>query len=77
MMAKVDQRVPCPTLSREEAAEYLGIPRKTLENWASTRPWSFLPFTKVGRRVRYFRKDLDTFLERYYRERVEEDRAAA
>jgi excisionase family DNA binding protein len=49
-------------LTREQAAEYLGIAPQTLAVWASTGRYS-LPMIKVGRCARYRRRDLDKFLE--------------
>lgn len=49
-------------LTRDQAAEYLGIAPQTLAVWATTGRYN-LPFIKVGRCVRYRRHDLDRFLE--------------
>lgn len=49
-------------LTREQAAEYLGVKPGTLEVWASTQRYG-LPYVKVGRCVRYRRADLDRFIE--------------
>ena len=51
-----------PLLSREQAAEYLGVKAQTLAVWASTQRYE-LPFVKVGSRVKYKRSDLDKFVE--------------
>lgn len=48
-------------LTRDQAADYLGIRPCTLASWACTRRYD-LPFVKVGRSVRYRRSDLDAFL---------------
>lgn len=53
---------PPNMLTREEAAEFLGVKPGTLEVWASTQRYS-LPYVKVGRCVRYRRADLDQFIE--------------
>lgn len=50
-------------VSREKAAEFLGIRPQTLAAWASSRRYA-LPFVKVGRRVMYRLSDLDAFIER-------------
>lgn len=50
-------------LTREQAAEYLGIKPQTLAVWALTQRYN-LPMVKVGRCVRYRRSDLEAFLER-------------
>ncbi len=49
-------------LTREQAAEYLGVSKNTLEVWATTKRYP-LPYTKIGRCVRYRRRDLDRFIE--------------
>ena len=50
-------------LTREEAAEYMGIATQTLANWASTNRHD-LPFTRVGRSVRYRKSDVDAWINR-------------
>lgn len=53
-------------LTTVEAAEYLGVPRSTLDTWRCRgRPDGPLPaFLKISARmVRYFEEDLDAFLE--------------
>jgi excisionase family DNA binding protein len=50
-------------VSREQAAEFLGVRPQTLAAWASSRRYA-LPFVKVGRRVMYRLSDLDAFIER-------------
>ena len=48
-------------LTREEAAEWLGIRPQTLAAWATTR--RHLPFVKIGDKVvRYRRSDLEAYL---------------
>ena len=49
-------------LTREQAAEFLGVSPQTLAVWHSTGRYS-LPLYKVGRRVRYDRADLEQWLE--------------
>jgi excisionase family DNA binding protein len=49
-------------LTRNQAAEYLGVSPNTLAVWASTGRYP-LPFVRVGRSVRYRRSDLEKFLE--------------
>lgn len=51
-----------PLLSRDEAAELLGVKVGTLEVWASTRRYD-LPFIKIGRLVKYRLSDLQAFVE--------------
>jgi excisionase family DNA binding protein len=53
---------PSALLTRQEAAAYLGIAPQTLAVWATNNRYH-LPFIKVGRCVRYRRRDLDRFLE--------------
>lgn len=48
-------------LTREEAAEYLGVAAQTLAIWKVSGRYS-LPVIKVGRLTRYRRSDLEKFL---------------
>jgi excisionase family DNA binding protein len=48
-------------LTREQAAEYLGIKTQTLAAWAVTGRYN-LPCIKVGRLAKYRREDLDKWL---------------
>ena len=50
-------------LTREEAAEYLGVSKGTLDVWACTKRYD-LPFIKVGRLCKYRLSDLNAFLDR-------------
>lgn len=50
-------------LTRQEAAEYLGITSRTLAVWACVKRYN-LPYVKIGRLVKYRRSDLDDFIER-------------
>jgi excisionase family DNA binding protein len=50
-------------LSREEAAEYLGVKPQTLAVWAITGRYQ-LPMVRVGRRVKYRQGDLDSWLKK-------------
>ena len=52
---------PPELLTREQAAEYLGIKPQTLAVWATTGRYD-LPVVHVGRLVRYRRDHLDEFL---------------
>lgn len=49
-------------LTREQAAAYLNIAPKTLANWASNGKVQ-IPYSKLGKLVRYRVADLDAFLE--------------
>lgn len=49
-------------MTRVEAARYLGLRPATLEAWAS-RGSVLLPFSKLGRAVRYRKSDLDAFVK--------------
>jgi excisionase family DNA binding protein len=57
-MAPVQQR---QLASRDAVAEYLGVPRKTLDQWAyrGTGP----RFVRVGKHVRYRWSDVEQWLE--------------
>lgn len=54
--------LPESLLTREQAAEFLGLKAATLATWASTQRYD-LPYIKVGRAVRYRMSDLETFLD--------------
>ena len=49
-------------LTRAQAAEYLGIAVQTLAVWACRGRYG-LPFVRIGRSVRYRKRDLDEFIE--------------
>jgi excisionase family DNA binding protein len=49
-------------LTREQAAEYLGIKPETLAVWLTTKRYN-LPVVKIGRCVRYRLRDLEQFIE--------------
>lgn len=49
-------------LTREQAADFLGIERQTLAAWAVSGSYD-LPFIRVGRSVRYRRDDLLAWLD--------------
>lgn len=51
-------------LSREEAAEFLGVKKQTLAKWVSLGNFD-LPCVKVGRLVRYRLADLESFVDRH------------
>ena len=48
-------------LKKEEDAEFLKISPRTLTNWRSARK-ARIPFSKVGRGVRYKRQDLVDYI---------------
>ncbi|PHM48567.1 helix-turn-helix domain-containing protein [Xenorhabdus miraniensis] len=48
-------------LTRSEAAAYLGVTAQTLANWAHTGKEK-IPYHKIGRKVIYFKSDLDGYL---------------
>lgn len=50
-------------LSVTEAAEYLGLKKRTLDIWRSTKQRE-IPFQKVGGRIFYRLDDLDDFINR-------------
>ena len=54
--------LPSDLLSRDAAAEYIGVRPQTLAAWATNKRYS-LPFVKVGSLVRYRRSDLDAWLQ--------------
>lgn len=56
------QRRQSDLLSREEAAEYLGVSAKTLATWHCRKRYA-LPVVKLGRAVKYRVSDLEKFIE--------------
>lgn len=52
----------CEFLTRNEAAEYLGVKPKTLDQWAYTQRYK-IKYTKIGRLTKYRKEDLDSFIE--------------
>ncbi len=48
--------------TREQAAEYLGLPKRRLDDWAWNKRQE-LPYMKMGKLVRYLKSDLDKWLE--------------
>ena len=48
-------------LTAEEAATYIGIREQTLAVWRSTKRYQ-IPFTRVGRLIRYRPEHLDAWL---------------
>ena len=61
-MAIAVDYVPARLLSRQEAADFLGVRPQTLAVWASTGRHS-LRFIKVGRLVKYRLDELEAFLQ--------------
>ena len=53
---------PPEFLTREQAAEYIGVKPQTLGAWASSGRYN-LPMVKVGRLCKYRRSDLDAWLQ--------------
>ena len=49
-------------LTREQAAEFLGVRPQTLAVWASAKRYA-LPYIKVGRCVRYRMRYVEAFLD--------------
>jgi len=51
-------------VSAEQAADYLDVTTRTLANWRS-RGFPNVPFSKIGRCVRYRISDLDTYIAKH------------
>lgn len=52
-------------MTRDEAAEFLGLAAGTLAVWSSKKGNLYnLPFVKIGSNVRYKLSDLEKFIER-------------
>ena len=50
-----------PLMTPEEVAEYLGLEVETLNVWRCTKRYN-LPYTKIGRLVRYRADDVEAFV---------------
>ena len=48
-------------MTPEEVAEYLGLEVETLNVWRCTKRYN-LPYTKIGRLVRYRAEDVEAFV---------------
>lgn len=57
----IDTHRPSDLLTTEEAAAFLGCKANSLITWRCTRAVR-IPFVKIGRLVRYRRRDLEAFL---------------
>jgi len=49
-------------LTTKEAADFLGIPVRTLENWRCNQRYD-LPYIKIGRLIRYRMTDLENWVQ--------------
>ncbi len=54
---------PSELLTRQQAAEFLGVKPQTLSVWATTKRYG-LPVIKVGSLCRYRKSDLEAFLDK-------------
>jgi excisionase family DNA binding protein len=50
------------TLTRQEAADYLGFKKRLLDHWAYTGSQK-IPYLRIGKLTRYLKQDLDKWLE--------------
>ena len=57
-------------VSPEQAADYLSVTTRTLANWRS-RGFPNVPFSKIGRCVRYRLSDLDAYITKNSHNAVE------
>ncbi len=57
-------------MTRNEAADYLGVASGTLANWQCSG-FRRLPFLKLGRHIRYRKQDLDGWIEASVQNRIE------
>ena len=51
-------------ISVEQAADYLDVTTRTLANWRS-RCYPNVPFSKIGRCVKYRLSDLDAYIAKH------------
>ncbi|WON75313.1 helix-turn-helix domain-containing protein [Nitrosospira sp. Is2] len=63
-------RAADPLLSNAEAAIYLDLAENTLPVWRCTGRYD-IPYIKVGRLVKYRKSDLDAFLQRRTKGRID------
>ena len=56
------QVISSDLLTRQQAAEFLGVKAQTLAVWATTKRYP-LPYVRIGRKVKYRRADLERFIE--------------
>jgi excisionase family DNA binding protein len=63
MLASTLNSYATELLTRNQAAQYLGVTPNTLAVWACTHRYN-LPFVKIGRLVKYRRADLEDFIAR-------------
>ncbi len=61
MTLPINQQATEELLSRNEAANYLGVKKSTLAVWASTKRYP-LPIVKIGRLCKYKLTDLNNFI---------------
>lgn len=54
--------LPSPLVNEKVASEILGVTMGTLQVWRCTRRYP-LPYTKIGRAVRYRREDIEQFIQ--------------
>jgi len=55
------ETAPTDLLDTDEAARLIGVQPQTLNLWRCTGRYA-LPFVRVGSRIRYRRKDLESWL---------------
>ena len=63
MTLTINQQATEELLSRNEAANYLGVKKSTLAVWASTKRYP-LPIVKIGRLCKYRKVGIDDFIKR-------------
>ena len=61
VLAGLDNPAPGSAMDTEEAAGYIGCEPSTLRVWVSRRT---VPHLKIGRLVRFRRRDLDRWLDK-------------
>ena len=64
MLGKFKSKPEHALLSRDEAAEFLGVKSQTLACWASNKRYD-LPLVKVGRLAKYRLVDVEAFIARH------------
>lgn len=60
-LASKEQDFDMPLMTSDDLADYLGVPKKTLEQWRYLGKGP--AYAKVGKHVRYRRSDVDAWVD--------------
>ena len=56
-----NQSIGNKRLTTQEAAEYLGVKKQSLETWRCTGRYA-IPYVRIGAAIRYNQSDLDAYI---------------